>query len=86
MNSADEHSNPPAASPHVDNLIGTGARNERIGFPRFAVAAGWTVRLRQRRQTIPESSHPGRPDRLGQVSTIVDNFALRELSSLALSQ
>lgn len=85
MTSACEHLHPLVGG-RVDNSLTTRVRNDRIGFPPHAAAAATTVRLRQRRRTLPESSTCGRQACSRQVATDVDNFALRELPALAFSQ
>ena len=81
MTSAVEHPLSLAAvHPNVDNLLTDRAGSDRIGPPPRAAAAR-TVHLRRRRRTFPEPPHQGR-----QSNRAVDNFALRELSSLALFQ
>lgn len=84
MTSAVEHPYLTAA-PHrnVDNLLAAYAGTDRIVPPQHAVAVR-TVRLRRRRRTLPESCSRGPLPGRGCVPKGVDNFALRELSSLAL--
>ena len=84
MTSALEHPHSAAAHhPNVDNLLAAYAGNDRI-VPTPHAAGARTVRFRPRRRTFPDSPASGRQFNGGWVSTAVDNFALRELPSLAL--
>lgn len=73
-----------AAEPNVDNFLIDFAKDDRIGPPPPAAAAARTVRLRRRRRTLSELIPCGRQYNRGRVPPAVDNFALRELPSLAL--
>ncbi len=72
-----------AAEPNVDSFPSVRANDHRIGLPH-AGAAAQTVRLQGRRRTFPESPPICRRSNCGRVAKAVDNFALRELSCLAL--
>ena len=74
-----------AAGRNLNNLPTTRGGNDRIGSAAH-IGASRTVCLRRRRPTFPESLSGGQKSHRFWVPTIVDNFALRELPSLTLTQ
>ena len=74
-----------AVAPDVDNLPTSRTGNDRIAPPAHNAVAP-TVRLRRRRRMLLESLSRGQQSQRGRVRNVVDNSALRELSSLAFVQ